>query len=46
MKSLLKNILDAGGKKMTDVMPEGKRAKMQHFEDTEGNYFGTYTMNK
>ncbi len=39
-------IVDAGGKRMTDVEPEGERTVMQHFEDTEGNYLGIYSMKK
>jgi hypothetical protein len=31
---------------MTDMKPEGERALMQHFEDTEGNYLGIYSMQK
>ena len=27
---------------MSEVEPEGKRALMQHFEDTEGNFGGLY----
>ncbi|KIW66258.1 hypothetical protein PV04_08457 [Phialophora macrospora] len=41
-----KKIVGAGGKKMTEIMPEGDRAVMQHFEDTEGNYLGIYSMKK
>ncbi len=31
---------------MTEIVPEGDRAVMQDFEDTEGNYFGIYSMKK
>lgn len=31
---------------MTEVEPEGKSAFHQHFEDTEGNYFGIYSSKK
>ena len=43
---VFQKIVKAGGKKMTDIMPEGDRAVMQHFEDTEGNYLGIYSMKK
>ncbi len=43
---MMQEIVKAGGKKMTEIMPEGDRAVMQHFEDTEGNYVGIYSMNK
>ena len=36
----------AGGKKMDEVEPEGDMGLMQHFEDTEGNYFGLYALQK
>ncbi|KIX03454.1 uncharacterized protein Z518_07006 [Rhinocladiella mackenziei CBS 650.93] len=39
-------IVAAGGKKMSDILPEGSMALMQHFEDTEGNYLGIYSMKK
>ena len=31
---------------MTEIIPEGTRASMQHFEDTEGHYLGVYSMKK
>lgn len=31
---------------MGDILPEGSMAEMQHFEDTEGNFFGIYGMKK
>ncbi|KIW93733.1 uncharacterized protein Z519_05048 [Cladophialophora bantiana CBS 173.52] len=46
IQSYEEKIVKAGGKKMTDVVPEGNQALMQHFEDTEGNYLGIYTMKK
>jgi len=39
-------IANAGGKKASEVEPEGNRGLMQHFEDTEGNWVGLYTMKK
>lgn len=42
----IQNIISAGGKKVTEIEPEGKLALMQHFEDTEGNYVGLYQINK
>jgi len=38
----LQKIVDAGGKKASEVVPEGM-GLLQHFEDTEGNYFGLYS---
>lgn len=42
----LKKVLAAGGKKMTEVEPEGTRALMQCYEDSEGNYGGLYMLKK
>ncbi|KAK6364503.1 hypothetical protein LTS17_012126 [Exophiala oligosperma] len=42
LEGAMKKIIDAGGKKVTEVEPEGKFALTQNFEDTEGNYFGLY----
>ncbi|KAJ9636183.1 hypothetical protein H2204_005455 [Knufia peltigerae] len=42
LEGAMKKIVDAGGKKVTEVEPEGKFALTQNFEDTEGNYFGLY----
>ncbi|OCT47290.1 Glyoxalase/bleomycin resistance protein/dioxygenase [Cladophialophora carrionii] len=46
INSYEKKIVEAGGKRMTEIMPEGDMAVMQHFEDTEGNYLGIYSMKK
>jgi predicted enzyme related to lactoylglutathione lyase len=32
----------AGGKKRSEIEPEGDHGLMQHFADTEGNYLGMY----
>lgn len=41
---MAQKIVANGGKKMTEIQPEGEMALMQHFEDTEGNYLGIYSM--
>jgi hypothetical protein len=40
--SLQQKIKVAGGKQASEVEPESDMGLMQHFEDTEGNYFGIY----
>ena len=42
----VQKVVAAGGKKMTEAEPEGTRAYMQHYEDTEGNYGGLYMLKK
>ncbi|RVX66538.1 hypothetical protein B0A52_09414 [Exophiala mesophila] len=37
-------IVAAGGKKTSEIEPEGSSALMQLFEDTEGNALGVYSM--
>ena len=39
-------VVAGGGKKASEVLPEGTRALMQSFEDTEGNFFGLYMLKK
>ncbi|KAJ9610875.1 hypothetical protein H2200_005652 [Cladophialophora chaetospira] len=41
-----KKIVEAGGKKMSEILPEGDRAVMQHFEDSESNFLGIYSIKK
>ena len=36
----------AGGSKASDVQPQGTRALMQSYEDTEGNFGGLYMLKK
>ena len=43
---VLQQITKAGGKKVSEVEPEGDSSLMQHFEDSEGNWVGLYTMKK
>ena len=42
----LQKVVAAGGRKMTEVEPEGTRAFQQAYEDTEGNYGGLYMLKK
>ena len=41
-----KSIEEHGGKKASDVIPEGSKGFFQFFEDTEGNNFAIYTYAK
>lgn len=40
--SLQQKVKAAGGKQVSEIEPESDMGLMQHFEDTEGNYFGIY----
>jgi hypothetical protein len=40
--SLQQKVKVAGGKQASEIEPESDMGLMQHFEDTEGNYFGIY----
>ena len=42
----MQKVTEAGGKPIGEKEPEGDSGWMQHFEDTEGNCCGIYTLRK
>jgi predicted enzyme related to lactoylglutathione lyase len=43
LANLFKDIEKNGGKKASEVLPEGDKGLFQYFEDSEGNNFAIYT---
>lgn len=43
---VVQKVIAAGGRKVSEVQPEGTRAFMQSYEDTEGNFGGLYMMKR
>jgi predicted enzyme related to lactoylglutathione lyase len=46
LEKAIDDIVKNGGKKCSEIEPEGDTGLMIHFDDCEGNRFGIYTMKK
>jgi predicted enzyme related to lactoylglutathione lyase len=44
LEATIRKIVSAGGSAVDEPQPEGLRATMQHYEDTEGNFGGLYCL--
>ena len=45
LEETIAKVIEAGGKQLTGRTPEGKSAWYMDFRDTEGNFYGIYSMN-